>query len=274
MLDCGQRTGELVWRLPLHPRYAEQTKGRYAVLTNRPEPRVGLASAAAEFLHHFAGDVPWAHLDMLAVAYNGRTPYLDQGGTGWGVRLLAELALEFGRVSGGGPAAAAPLLTAALAAAWRGAPSGAGSPGDPATVSPRRARLQGTFTVTGVVTQAVNVPGERRGEHVTRTWTFVRRARPAPARRCSCLRQRGRAATTRSAAPPAAGLLHRRTGLHRPGALPRPRLPQGERVPFTITLHITAAAARSPRHGRHRLHRHLPQPQARRPHPLLQRAEL
>jgi leucyl aminopeptidase len=96
VLDCGQRTGELVWRLPLHPRYAEQTKGRYAVLTNRPEPRVGLASAAAEFLHHFAGDVPWAHLDMLGVAFNGRTPYFDRGGTGWGVRLLAELALGFG----------------------------------------------------------------------------------------------------------------------------------------------------------------------------------
>jgi leucyl aminopeptidase len=96
LLDCGQRTAELVWRLPLHPRYAEQTKGRYAVLTNRPEPRVGLASAAAEFLHHFAGDVPWAHLDMLGVAFKGRTPYFDRGGTGWGVRLLAELALEFG----------------------------------------------------------------------------------------------------------------------------------------------------------------------------------
>ena len=96
VLDCGQRTGEPVWRLPLHPRYAEQTKGRYAVLTNRPEPRVGLASAAAEFLHHFAGEVPWAHLDMLGVAFNGRTPYFDRGGTGWGVRLLAELAEGFG----------------------------------------------------------------------------------------------------------------------------------------------------------------------------------
>jgi leucyl aminopeptidase len=91
----GERAGEPVWRLPLHPIYAEMTRGHYAQLTNRPEPRVGLASAAAEFLHHFAGDAPWAHLDMLAVAFKGRTPYLDQGGTGWGVRLLTELALEF-----------------------------------------------------------------------------------------------------------------------------------------------------------------------------------
>jgi leucyl aminopeptidase len=92
----GERSGEEVWRLPLHPIYAEQTRGQYAQLTNRPEPRVGLASAAAEFLHHFAGDTPWAHLDMLAVAFKGRTAYLDQGGTGWGVRLLTELALDFG----------------------------------------------------------------------------------------------------------------------------------------------------------------------------------
>jgi leucyl aminopeptidase len=88
----AQRAGEPVWRLPLNPIYAEMTKGKTAVLTNRPEPRVGLASAAAEFLHHFAGDVPWAHLDMYAVAFNGRAPYLDGGATGWGVRLLCELA--------------------------------------------------------------------------------------------------------------------------------------------------------------------------------------
>ena len=92
----GERAGEPLWRLPLHPIYAEQTKGHYAQLTNRPEPRVALASAAAEFLHHFAGDVPWAHIDMLGVAFKGRVPYLDAGGTGWGVRLLTELALGFG----------------------------------------------------------------------------------------------------------------------------------------------------------------------------------
>ena len=92
---AGSVTGERVWRLPLDPIYAEQTRGRYAVLTNRPEPRVGLASAAGEFIHHFAGDHPWAHIDMLAVAFNGRAPYLDKGGTGWGVRLLCELALGF-----------------------------------------------------------------------------------------------------------------------------------------------------------------------------------
>jgi leucyl aminopeptidase len=91
---CGRRTGELVWRMPLHPDYAELVKGRYAQLTNRTERREASAITAAEFLHHFAGDVPWAHLDIAAVGDDGRRPYLDKGGTGFGVRLLTELALS------------------------------------------------------------------------------------------------------------------------------------------------------------------------------------
>ena len=78
---AGERTGELVWRLPLHPIYAEHDQGPLRRADQPPRaPRGGLAITAAEFLHHFAGDVPWAHLDMLAVAYNGRAPYLDKGG--------------------------------------------------------------------------------------------------------------------------------------------------------------------------------------------------
>jgi leucyl aminopeptidase len=89
---AGTRSGEAVWRLPLHERYAEMIRGRYADITNRPERREAMAITAAEFLHHFAGDVPWAHLDIAAVADNLPRPYLDKGGSGFGVRLLVELA--------------------------------------------------------------------------------------------------------------------------------------------------------------------------------------
>jgi leucyl aminopeptidase len=92
---CGDRTGELVWRLPLHPEYAEMVRGRFAQITNRTERREASAITGAEFLHHFAGEVPWAHLDIAGVGDNGRAPYLDKGGTGFGVRLLTELALSF-----------------------------------------------------------------------------------------------------------------------------------------------------------------------------------
>jgi leucyl aminopeptidase len=95
LLASAELTGELLWRLPLHPDYAERVKGRYAQITNLPEPR-GAASSitAAEFLHHFAGDVPWAHLDIAGVGDDVKLPYYDKGGTGFGVRLLAELALS------------------------------------------------------------------------------------------------------------------------------------------------------------------------------------
>jgi leucyl aminopeptidase len=90
---CGERTGELVWRLPLHPAYAELVKGRYAQLTNRSERREAQAITAAEFLHHFVGDTPWVHLDIAATADDVPRPYFGgRGATGFGVRLLVELA--------------------------------------------------------------------------------------------------------------------------------------------------------------------------------------
>jgi leucyl aminopeptidase len=95
LIACGEHTGELLWRLPLHPAYAEMVKGRYAQLTNRTQRREASAITGAEFLHHFAGDVPWAHLDIAAVGDDGRASgrdYLDKGATGFGVRLLVELA--------------------------------------------------------------------------------------------------------------------------------------------------------------------------------------
>ena len=92
VLGAAQRAGEPVWRLPLHPRYAKAVKGRYADLTNSPAERKAHAISGAEFLHHFAGDVPWAHLDIAGVANDAGLPYLGHGGTGWGVRLLVDLA--------------------------------------------------------------------------------------------------------------------------------------------------------------------------------------
>jgi leucyl aminopeptidase len=89
---AGARTGELVWRLPLHEDYAEMVKGRYAQITNLTERREASTIAGAEFLHHFVGDTPWAHLDIAGTAWDGHKAYLDKGGTGFGVRLLVELA--------------------------------------------------------------------------------------------------------------------------------------------------------------------------------------
>jgi len=93
---CAADTGELVWRMPLHAEYADMIKGTYAQLSNVTDRREATALTAAEFLHHFAGDTPWAHIDIAGTGWNGHRPYFDKGGTGFGVRLMVAVALRAG----------------------------------------------------------------------------------------------------------------------------------------------------------------------------------
>ncbi|HEV3228471.1 MAG TPA: M17 family metallopeptidase, partial [Solirubrobacteraceae bacterium] len=90
--QAGRRAGELVWRLPLHDEYAELIKGQYADINNAPEGRKAASITAAEFLHRFVGDTPWAHVDIAGTAWDLGRPYASKGGSGFGVRLLVELA--------------------------------------------------------------------------------------------------------------------------------------------------------------------------------------
>src|SRR5215207_2685616 len=89
---AGEATGERVWRLPLDPLYDELIKGRYGDVSNTAEPRKAVSIAAAALLARFAGDVPWAHLDIAGVSDGLGRPYAQKGASGWGVRLLIELA--------------------------------------------------------------------------------------------------------------------------------------------------------------------------------------
>ncbi|MBJ7518082.1 MAG: leucyl aminopeptidase [Solirubrobacteraceae bacterium] len=90
--DAGERTGELVWRLPLHAEYADMVKGEVADLLNATAERKAGSITAAEFLRHFAGDVPWAHVDIAGTAWGLGRAYARKGGSGFGVRLLVDLA--------------------------------------------------------------------------------------------------------------------------------------------------------------------------------------
>ena len=89
---AGEATGERVWRMPLDPAYDELIKGRYGDLINSSEGRKAQSITAASLLARFAGDVPWAHLDIAGVADGLGKPYAQKGASGWGVRLLIELA--------------------------------------------------------------------------------------------------------------------------------------------------------------------------------------
>ncbi len=92
---AGQRSGDLVWPFPLHPRYRRYVDSAFADLKNGSELRQASPALAAEFLHEFAGEGPWAHVDMAGPGFLERSRgdyYLVPGGTGYGVRLIAELA--------------------------------------------------------------------------------------------------------------------------------------------------------------------------------------
>jgi leucyl aminopeptidase len=89
---AGDETGELAWRLPLHPEYKELTKGSVADLTNASEKRKAGTIYAGSFLEEFVDGRPWAHLDIAGTAWDVGREYVGKGATGFGVRLLVALA--------------------------------------------------------------------------------------------------------------------------------------------------------------------------------------
>jgi leucyl aminopeptidase len=89
---ASNATGELGWRLPLHPEYFDLTKGQYADLTNSAEQRKAMSIYAAEFLRQFVDDRPWVHMDIAGTAWGMTRPYVGSGASGFGVRTLIELA--------------------------------------------------------------------------------------------------------------------------------------------------------------------------------------
>ncbi len=92
---AGERTGEILWRLPLHPEYDELVAGKYADLDNAPEARKAGTIIGAAFLSNFVGDTPWAHLDIAGSAWDLDRAYVGKGASGYGVRLLVELARSY-----------------------------------------------------------------------------------------------------------------------------------------------------------------------------------
>jgi leucyl aminopeptidase len=88
----GRETGELVWRLPLHPEYKALTKGTVADLTNAAAKRKAGTIYAGSFLEEFVDGTPWAHLDIAGTAWDVGRPYTGKDASGFGVRLLTALA--------------------------------------------------------------------------------------------------------------------------------------------------------------------------------------
>jgi leucyl aminopeptidase len=95
VVAAGNRSGDLAWALPIHRRFRRYTDSAFADLKNSSIRGQAIPAYAAEFLREFTGEGPWAHVDMAGPAFL-RWPRPDYfhvvGGTGYGVRLIAELA--------------------------------------------------------------------------------------------------------------------------------------------------------------------------------------
>ena len=92
---AAEASGDHAWPWPLHRRYRRYIDSAYADMKNSSDLKQGSPALAAEFLQEFVGDGPWAHVDMAGPAFleRSRGDYLTQrGGTGYGVRLIVELA--------------------------------------------------------------------------------------------------------------------------------------------------------------------------------------
>jgi leucyl aminopeptidase len=94
VVDAGNASGDLAWPWPLHPRYRPLLDSSVADLRNTAGKSFGFPIVATTFLQQFAGAGPWAHVDMLGTALldEERGDAFGRGATGYGVRMLVELA--------------------------------------------------------------------------------------------------------------------------------------------------------------------------------------
>jgi leucyl aminopeptidase len=98
---AGETADEPVWELPLHRPYRAQLESSIADLTNMGGPNAGSITAAL-FLEEFVDGTPWAHVDIAGTAQQPAVrTWRNKGASGFGAKLLVELATRFEAPAGG-----------------------------------------------------------------------------------------------------------------------------------------------------------------------------
>ena len=83
-------SGEKFWRMPLADEYYDMIRSDIGDIKNTGG-RWGGAITAAEFLHAFAEDTPWIHLDIAGLAWmEENKPFIAKGPSGVAVRSILE----------------------------------------------------------------------------------------------------------------------------------------------------------------------------------------
>jgi leucyl aminopeptidase len=91
---AAETSGDHAWPMPIHDTYSRYYQSTFADMKNSSDLRQAQPVYAARFLQEFAGEGPWAHLDIAGTAFleRGRGDvFTSRGATGYGVRLIAEL---------------------------------------------------------------------------------------------------------------------------------------------------------------------------------------
>ena len=89
-------SGERVWHLPLPGDYTKQVESSVADMKNIGKPQGGALTAGLILKEFVAEGIPWAHLDIAGPSWSDSDDAeITKGGTGFGVRLLIELARSF-----------------------------------------------------------------------------------------------------------------------------------------------------------------------------------
>ena len=89
LLAAGETSGEPLWRFPLFAGYEDNLASKIADADNGPKGPPAIV--AALFLQHFAGDGPWAHLDVASVGDVPEESFeWTVGPSGFGARVLLD----------------------------------------------------------------------------------------------------------------------------------------------------------------------------------------
>jgi leucyl aminopeptidase len=97
--SAGDRGGDRLWPMPIYEEAREQLRSEIADMINSAG-RPGGAVTAAAFLREFAGEIPWAHLDIAGTAWaESKEHYQPKGATGVALRTLVALGMTGGRPS-------------------------------------------------------------------------------------------------------------------------------------------------------------------------------
>lgn len=96
LLQAAQASGERLWPMPMYDEYKDTIKSDMAEVKNSAARGAGV-SASAKFIEHFTEGYPWAHLDIAYMNWvdHAKDPIRPKGATGYGVRLLVELAQSY-----------------------------------------------------------------------------------------------------------------------------------------------------------------------------------